>query len=211
MQKDICLMLQRKQTMLLLLIIAVMMCLTQSGSFGIGYTTMLVAIMTVGTTSYDEFDNCYPFLMTLPITRRTYVIEKYLFCGLFSLAGWLMTSVLCVINTIVGPDITIEGTTIIDALGFLPILLLIISIMLPIQLKYGAEKSRIVLALIGGAAFLIGVGASKLLGDVEAPAIIQKLDQIGDGAGGAGLILVSCMITAVSIFCSLHIMENKQF
>lgn len=36
-------------------------------------------MFTATTISYDGFDNCYLFLMTLPVTRKKYVNEKYLF------------------------------------------------------------------------------------------------------------------------------------
>lgn len=41
--------------------------------------TMFRAMIAVGTLSYDETDNGLAFLMTLPVDRKTYVREKYLF------------------------------------------------------------------------------------------------------------------------------------
>lgn len=41
--------------------------------------TMFGAMIAVGTLSYDETDNGLAFLMTLPVDRKTYVREKYLF------------------------------------------------------------------------------------------------------------------------------------
>ena len=46
----------------------------------VGYVTFIFTLFTVSTISYDEYDNGYPFLFTLPITRRQYVNEKYVVC-----------------------------------------------------------------------------------------------------------------------------------
>ena len=42
----------------------------------VGYVTFIFTLFTVSTISYDEYDNGYPFLFTLPITRRQYVNRK---------------------------------------------------------------------------------------------------------------------------------------
>ena len=47
--------------------------------FIVGYITIIFAMFTATTISYDGFDNCYLFLMTLPVTRKKYVNEKYLY------------------------------------------------------------------------------------------------------------------------------------
>ena len=41
-------------------------------------STIVTAIFAITTISYDEFDNGLAFLMTLPVTRKQYVAEKYL-------------------------------------------------------------------------------------------------------------------------------------
>lgn len=39
---------------------------------------------------WDEQDNGYPLLMTLPVMRKTYVIGKYIFGLLFGGGAWLI-------------------------------------------------------------------------------------------------------------------------
>ena len=79
-EKDLRLTLVRKQTLFIFLAMALIMGQSMEGEFLVGYLTMFAVLVAIGTTSYDEFDNGFAFLMTLPFDRKTYVREKYLFC-----------------------------------------------------------------------------------------------------------------------------------
>ena len=87
---------QGKTLILMLLAVAVFMNLiTDVGpSFVVGYITIIFSLFTVSTISYDEFDNCYLFLMTLPVSRKNYVNEKYLFALLSIVLTWCVGMVL---------------------------------------------------------------------------------------------------------------------
>ena len=77
-EKDLRLTLTRKQTLLIFLIMAFFMGASIDGAFIVSYLTMLGTIIAIGTITYDEYDNGYAFLMTLPFDRKTYVKDKYL-------------------------------------------------------------------------------------------------------------------------------------
>ncbi len=76
LEKDLRLTLCRKQTIMLFLFMTLVMGMSMDGSFLVGYLTMLMMMIAVGTLNYDEFDNGFAFLMTLPFDRKTYVREK---------------------------------------------------------------------------------------------------------------------------------------
>ena len=59
-----------------------------NSSFLTAYFTIFVALFTTSTISYDEYDSGYLFLFTLPISRRGYVTEKYVFGILSVLIAW---------------------------------------------------------------------------------------------------------------------------
>ena len=78
MIKDLKLMKAQKNFFLLILAVAVGMILfSEDVTFGLGFLTFVVSLFTLSTISYDEFDNGNAFLFSLPITRQTYVFEKY--------------------------------------------------------------------------------------------------------------------------------------
>ena len=56
--------------------------------FVISYITIMISIFTLSTISYDQYNNGMAYLFTLPITRKEYVGEKYVF-GLISTAASL--------------------------------------------------------------------------------------------------------------------------
>ena len=56
----------------------------------IGYMTLMCMMFTFTTISYDEFENGFSFLFTLPYSRRDYVREKYGFGILVSLTVWIL-------------------------------------------------------------------------------------------------------------------------
>ncbi len=79
--------------------------------------------------------------MTLPIDSKVYVSEKYIFC----IAGTLVS---CIAATLIfltsqalkGINVNIESN-ISDILAAPLIMLLFVAIILPLQIKYGAEKA----------------------------------------------------------------------
>ena len=60
-----------------------------NSSFLTAYITIFLALFTTSTISYDEYDSGYLFLFTLPVSRRGYVTEKYVF-GILSVPDCLV-------------------------------------------------------------------------------------------------------------------------
>lgn len=208
LQKDICLLFQRSRVLLILIGVGILMGFSTDGSFVIGYLTMLCAILTISTISYDEYDNGYPFLFTLPITKKIYVLSKYLFCLFGGMAGWAISVVIYVGCRIVKGDSFLSDQWM-EALCFIPVFGLIIAIMLPMQLKFGAEKSRLVIAAIAGGAFALGyVGKQFLPAHLKVPAF---LSEISEATGMEVLVGISLAAIIVSYLSSVHIMEKKEY
>ena len=204
MRKDLCLLLQRSRALVIMVGVGVIIGFSTDGGFLMGYLTMISAILSIGTISYDEFDNGYPFLLTLPVTRKSYVTAKYLFCLLGVLAGWAAASVIfagcCLVK---GEGFRMAQLT--DALAFLPVAGLMTAVMLPLQLKYGAEKSRLALAVLAGVVVALGYVGVKLF-----PGLPDSLSGVSDAVFGAALVCLCIAALAVSFCCSLGIMNQKE-
>lgn len=207
-QKDMCLLLQRSRVLVVLIAVGAIMGFSTDGSFVIGYLAMTCAILTVGTISYDEFDNGYPFLFTLPITKKTYVTGKYVFCMLGGLIGWGISVVIIICCTLIkGGEYTVSDIW--NTLAFIPVIGLIVALMLPIQLKFGAEKSRIAIIAIGAGAWAVGtILLNHLPDNLQPPALLSNLNDLTVTIFLIGLCLVGL---AVSYLISLHIMEKKEY
>ena len=211
--KDLKLMKSTRNSLALVLLIALGMSTYISDiSFIITYLAIIGITFATGTISYDEFDNGSAFLFTLPVSRRGYVIEKYLFSLLMSLGGWLIGTVIAIgVGTAKGTMASEEGIMV--ALMLLPMVLCLAAFLLPMRLKFEGEKSRIVMIIVMGGFLLVAVMVAKLakgLG-IDLDTLGERIPEMSAGAGiavalgiGIALLLISCQI-------SIKIMEHKEF
>ena len=203
--KDFHLLMQRKSFFFLLAVLTVFMSFTMEGTlFAVGWVTMLMGIVSFSTIAYDEYDNCLPFLMSLPATRRDYAAGKYLFSIISGFAGWIFAAVVKLIISLMQSEF---GTSI---LVFLPLLLILLSCCIPVELKWGAEKGRMYLLVIYGIFFALLAAGIRFL--PEAPAFLAKM------AAGLSfpiavclIFILSFLIFAVSLSLSIRIMQRKEF
>ncbi len=211
-EKDLRLTLIRKQTIAIFLFMAIIMGISMNGSFLIAYLTMLAMIIGTGSISYDEYDNGFPFLMTLPFDRKTYVREKYLFSLIAAVTAWCFgAAIFAVIDIVRNSGAGLAEIPMMTAV--IPAMYLSTAIMVPLQLKYGAEKSRIALFIIFGFIAVVAVGAGRIMDDANNPFvnIINMLHDLPDAVIFLILIAVCAIATIISYLCSVRIMENKEF
>lgn len=70
-------------------------------AFGVAYVCSMVALLSLTTVSYDEYENGSAFLFTLPITKKDYVKEKYLFAGILLLIGLIVSMIMWYITAVI--------------------------------------------------------------------------------------------------------------
>ena len=210
LMKDWALMKQRGKILLFLVAWGFLMTfIMDSSSFVVGWIVCIAAITSLSTISYDEYDNCMPFLMSLPVTRRAYALEKYLFSLLSGGVFWVLSlGIVAVCGLFNGKGFSLAeelpGMVVILALTFF-----ILAVSIPPQLKWGAEKGRIVMlliyAVIGAGAFLLNRfgGTSSGVGER-----LSALPLWGAVLGALGL---GVLLTAVSALISVRILEKKEF
>lgn len=217
LEKDFCLTMQRKGMFGAFLILAVILGVSVGGTFIMGYLPVMMIALLCGTVSYDEFDNGYQFLMTLPIDEKLYVREKYLFCFAGALLSWGLSAVLYYVTGVLqtkdstmAADITL-AEQLPTALAYLMVIVLFLLFMLPVQLKFGAEKSRIVILGTGGAVGAIGYLAVKLLGEDRIAQLWMRLEQVSEEAFLLAAIAFLLAATLFSYWSSCRIMQKKEF
>ncbi len=178
----------------------------------IGYLTFIGSLFTLSTISYDELDNGYPFLFSLPVTRKDYALEKYLFGFLFSTGVWLF-GILIALCVSLMRNKTLDSDFFLSALAFLPIFLMLLALMLPLQLKFGGEKARIVILIIGAGVFAVsffGIKLAKNIG-LDISALANNMSQIHIGVLLSAAILVALLSLLISTRISVRIMNKKEF
>lgn len=213
MEKDLRLTISRKQTLVIFFIMALVMGISMDGSFIIGYLTMLASIVAVGTISYDEFDNGFAFLMTLPFERKTYVREKYLFSLILAAMAWFVGLILYCVGNIIRHSAVSPLDELPMLLSLLPALYLSAAIMIPLLLKYGSERSRVVLYIIFGIIAIVLFGAKSFFSGSSN--IFAELTKILDSMNPTFVLFILtaiCVLVAyISYLSSIQIMEKKEF
>lgn len=202
-----------KAKLRVLVAISVILSFTTDSSFVVGYTTFCMFILAESTISYDEFDNGFSFLMTLPFKRTTYVLEKYLLCGIFAISALIFSNIVCIfVNEYKQTGFLITDLLTQSAIIF-PCVLLVINLMIPLQIKFGAEKTRIVIFATTGIIFILGIAITKFvdLANLPIDSIIEKLQKITEFQLMIGCFALSIAATLLSIAISNKIINNKEF
>lgn len=183
--------------------------------FIISYLTVVSFLFVLSSVSYDDFDHGLSFLMTLPVSRKTYVREKYCFGLLSGIAGWIFAVLLCLIFAFVGgaDPVDVLGADLISTGIMIYILLsFILSITLPVQLKFGGDNGKIFIVLVIGALFVIGYALNKIAAGfgVNLEEWIDRLLTLNVISFTLILGVLALIALFVSYLISNKIMRNKQ-
>ena len=207
--KDLLIVRNQWKTLIMLVACGTIMSLSFEVTTVIGYLGILSAILALGTMSYDEFENGYTFLLTLPVTRKTYVREKFIFALLFTAAGIIFSFLIGVILVMVTGKGNISDIPL-TAVIMLCMASILFSIMIPLRIKYGSEKSKIVLyivfAVMAGVVFLF----TKAAGGIG-ESLLKSLDKISPVTASIFLVIVTAVILVISEQVSERVMMKKEF
>lgn len=211
--KDIELMKQQKQFFILVVVMGVILNLaggSGSVSFATGYFTIVTAIFAITTISYDEFDNGLAFLMTLPVTRKQYVAEKYLLGAGLTAVAWGIATITGVICKGVAELQGCLSETIIGSLIYIPLALLMLAVSLPLVIHFGAEKGRYIAMVMWAIIFAVVYILIKTMG-LSADAADAWLNGLNWGMVLAGVVLFTVIVYMGSFGIGVRLMEKKEF
>lgn len=211
---------QKKFFIFVLLLMVVMSFSMEDVSFSATYSVLIISMLTLTTISYDEMNGGMLFLLSLPANRKTYVKEKYV----FAMLNLVFAAVLAFAFGYVASMVKQTDIAVADFAASVMIVLVAVGMALalaiPVDLKYGAEKGRmIVIGVLAGflviavavykaisALFHVDVVAefTKLLARIESKALLATLL-----AGGPLVALL--LVLYVSYLVSNRIMMKKEF
>lgn len=194
-------------------IVILIMCIGSASTTGfmVSYMTFLFSVFVLSTLSYDSHDNGMSFLMSLPVERKTYVKEKYLFAVFLSLGSWITSLLVKMVFFLFRPSGENMMEFIYSSPIFLMMALVFLGYSLPIHLKYGSEKGHFITFGILGAA---GLGIFSFIRFTDSAELIKIFHNITDRSPGSIMACLSgfCIIFwALSYRISLKIMEKKEF
>lgn len=212
--KDLKLLRNQKRTLLLAIALMIFFAFTmEDGLFVVNYISFFGVIVAIGTLSYDEINNGMTFMFTLPVTRRQYVLEKFLFCICTALVIWI-----CALAVSLGfmyykgtlpviPEFLLQSVT-----G--PILAsVLISIMLPLQIKLGQEKARSGVFVLAGIVALVFVVLKLWVAptDEEMDALLSGISGVSLETGMVVTGVAVLILLVVSYFITVAIINRKEY
>ena len=169
----------------------------------------VIGNFSIGSMTYDDFDNGNAFLFTLPFTRKQYTKEKYLYSLIMgSLVGILLFIYDVIYQTIVNKEIDIYEVMFLESLVII-LTLLMLSVMIPIQFKYGSEKGKMANLAVMGVGLIIIFATDKIIPTTSVAIMVtEKRNTL---SMSAVFILMTIAIYYISMLISQKIINQKEF
>ncbi len=217
--KDFRIVLNQKRFLVMAVVFAaVFVFTTDDVSFAATYIQLMLSLISLTTVSYDEYNNGMLFLMTLPVDRKIYVKEKYIFTFLGLVTAEVLAFTVCTIMGAIAGLSTDVGFIAGTMLG----MALMLAVTLPLELKFGSEKGRIVMivaAAIVALAAMGGYGFITEVLDVDVQGFLTDLvNKLPAQQGLAADVIFSVVMLAlgaavlfISYLISAKIMKKKEF
>lgn len=211
--QDLRYMLTQKSFLVLIALVGIVLALTQNDNyiFVIGYLGFMGMITGMMSVTMDDQSNGLTFLFSLPIDRRVYVREKYIFIVLMGVSFSIFATALCLLFRMFAeykaPLDEIHATS----LGTLFVMLLFVCFMLPLQLKFGAERARLASFIAIGLFFAAVIVAGLVVNFADALPFIQAFLSMSPVAltGIGAAFLIVCL--RISYSASLRVILRREF
>lgn len=207
----------KNQRLFLLLMAVISISLLAEGrnpAFVFTYASAMLSVITISTISYDDADNGMGYLLTLPLSRKDYVREKYALGLLLVIAVFAALSAILLLFAFTGSASDLDKTEFIAMVtGAMISAVAIQSAMIPLQLKFGPEKSRLALLVLMAFAAVAIYGTVQLgkVLDVDIFPFLDRLALAKPWALWGAAAILSLGLMGISYTVSLGIMNRKQF
>ena len=209
--KDLRLLCSQSRFYVILLLVLILAGTSTDATFVAGYISIIFPMFAVSTISYDDYDNGNAFLFTLPFSRKEYVLSKYLFGLLLCLFGILLSTILIIVqNVFILGSVNFEAM-ISSQVGTMVSSVLILSLMFPLQFKFGSEKSRVALIAVVGIVFFLITVSVKLFEHVSLDLSFLSFIWNNEFILLSILFIVMIVFIYISIHMSIRIMMKKEF
>lgn len=195
-----------KQMLGTLLLLSVWSAFLKNSSFIAMISLMYGAMLLINSMASDEVSGFTSYMLTLPVTKKEMVREKYLLLCIMLTAGFLVGIAGDLGIRFLLRDTAEFGEDILFLALMACYLLLVFSFMLPAMIKLGVEKARLFLIVIYVGVFGIFGGFFYLAKDLGFNPSKTQLGMI---------LVIFALFTIIgmmiSYFISLRIMEKKEW
>ena len=177
------------------------------------YIPSVMAVYSGNTISYDENGHGYTYLFSLPVNKKLYVREKYIFSFIMTVCGWCIGAICAGIAALINSEEVFNLEMLAMEWITFFVFQAIAGIMIAIRLRFEGEKGRIVLPIailiIFAVCYTIGSFLKANLGLKES--ILHVIGGIGDFECAIVLIVLSSLVWFASYKYSMRVMKKKEF
>lgn len=156
-KKDLLLLKSQIKYIVMIVVICLIMAYANSGfAYISSYLTFMGTGLVFNSFSYDMYHNEMTYLFALPISKKEYCIEKYIYAFTITFISWL-------IAFLITSATHINLETVIVQLAMLFSGFIYLSITIPIVIRYGREKATIIVLMLVLLLFLaVASGATSV-------------------------------------------------
>ncbi len=213
--KDIRIVLKQQRVLIcaFFAVITILAFATDNSMYAVAFVLFLVPTMMLTTISYDTFENGMSYIMSLPVSVKDYVAEKYILTVASSLIFNIMATILINVVLSIGKGVGIMPLElIVNAMLAQFMVLIYISLVLPVDIRFGTDKGMIIVVLM---AVVIGA-AGPMLGNINVDSgLMYKLSEaeITSVPVNQALLLMSVggVFAIVSYFVSVKLMKQMEY
>lgn len=212
--KDWYLLKENRQLFTIILGMAALFTFTNSDvTFISTFITIIMSMMVASTISYDDFDRSNSFLMTLPTTRKQYVLEKYVLGVVLIGIGWVLSTCVATVIQLLNAPIVDYMEWFLSSASIMLLAIFFLAIMIPSQLKFGSDKGRIAMIAFSLGIFMIGAGVVLLCNkfNIDLEGILQAITRLPLRILITSFAILFILCVVISYRISLHVFQKKQF
>ena len=177
------------------------------------YIPSVMAMYSGNTISYDENGHGYTYLFSLPVNKKIYVREKYIFSFIMTACGWCIGMICAGIMVLINPEEVFDLEMLAMELITFFVFQAIAGIMIAIRIRFEGEKGRIVLPIAILIIFAICYTTGSILKtNLELKeSILNVIGGTGDLEIAIALIVLSLLVWYASYKYSMSAMKKKEF
>lgn len=169
------------------------------------YVVLCSSMLVLTSFSYDEYAKYDKYSLTMPVERKTLVQEKYALLLLATAGGTMIGIPLGGILALLVKKNFMEVTVTSIVIGC--VFLISYSAVFPTIFKSGVEKARLRMIGVYLIIFVLIYILAKSLGQMDGLDEITFLDWMIPPAA----VIVAMIVTIISYFVSLRMIENKEW
>ncbi|MCD7839495.1 MAG: ABC-2 transporter permease [Erysipelotrichaceae bacterium] len=182
----------------------------------ISFLTIIMSILTINSINNDEISNGYPYLLSLPINRKIYIVEKYFFGLILGVVTMFIIWIMSLMIGIIPTNRWYDFASIACFLSF-PLMITVQSFMIPIKLMINDIKGKYAIVFIIAILFsIVFVGSRFLVSYIYSEYYsLQIFSKLIFSMNFSTLmivwLLISFMLLLISVKISINIFNKKEF